>query len=144
MYLSWLPTKTIALEVSYLRLLEFREFLPGQTDEPSSLDTRIASASVTYRDRGGFFARVSPIYVVQKIELPNAAGGVTPDKENFWIVNASLGYRFGRGLGIISLDANNLLDTRFRFQDTSLTGNPRPPLFQPTRTVFLKGTVVFQ
>ena len=127
-----------------MRLLEFREFLPGQSDVTNKLYTYLTSVSATYQAPGGFFVRVSPTYAVQKIELPNAAGDTTPDEEKFWVVNASVGSRFGRGLGIVKLDANNLLDTRFRFQDTNLTGNPRPPLFQPTRSVFLKGTIVFQ
>ena len=59
------------------------------------------------------------------------------DSDNFWIVDASLGYRLPKRYGIVSLGVLNLFDEEFNFQDT----DPALPQIAPERTVLLRFTV---
>ena len=60
------------------------------------------------------------------------------------LTNATLGYRLPRKVGILSLEAQNLFDERFNFQNRSvrpdLTATPR---YAPKRTVMARGTIHF-
>jgi hypothetical protein len=56
--------------------------------------------------------------------------------EDFMLVNVGLGYRFPKRAGLISLEARNLLDKEFRFQDDSFMTREANPLYIPERTLF--------
>ena len=67
-------------------------------------------------------------------EIANVAGS-----DQFWVVDASLGYQFKNRLGSLSLTAKNLFDEDFRFQDT----DPANPSIQPERLLLLKLNLLF-
>ncbi|MEO8007887.1 MAG: tetratricopeptide repeat protein [Betaproteobacteria bacterium] len=140
-YASWLVTPALAFntQINYER--QERDFPSGVPSEfLSSIETLLAPLTFTYRDSGGFFAQIRATYVTQTVEYP-ATTGTTSESDRFWLADASLGYRLPRRLGIISLNATNLFDRSFRFQDTSLNGAPRPPLFWQGRLVFASFTL---
>jgi hypothetical protein len=51
-----------------------------------------------------------------------------------------LGYRWPGGRGILSLEARNIFDRQFGFQDTDFAGIPRIPLFRPGQSLILRVT----
>ena len=59
--------------------------------------------------------------------------------DRFWVVDASVGYRLPKRFGIISLEAKNLLDKEFQFQDT----DPGNPHILPSRLILFRFTLSF-
>jgi hypothetical protein len=70
------------------------------------------------------------------------AGEEGSDKFN--LVNATVGYRFPNNVGVISIEAQNLLDNQFHYQNRTirpdLTAAPR---YAPDLTVFARATISF-
>lgn len=62
-----------------------------------------------------------------------------PGDERFWIVDAAVRYRLPKRRGFITVEARNLFDERFRFQDT----DPANPQIQPSRSVLVRITLAF-
>lgn len=63
----------------------------------------------------------------------------TAGSDHFTVVDASISYRLPKRFGLISLDARNILDKSFMFQDT----DPAYPRIQPGRLVLLKFSLSF-
>jgi tetratricopeptide (TPR) repeat protein len=62
----------------------------------------------------------------------------------FIMLNAAIGYRLPDGRGVLSLEAQNLLDQRVRFQDRSLRRDIlQVPRFAPELTIVAKATLRF-
>jgi hypothetical protein len=59
--------------------------------------------------------------------------------DHFWVVDASVGYRLPKRWGIITLEAKNLLNERFHFQDT----DPANPRLYPERLILLRVTLAY-
>ena len=60
-----------------------------------------------------------------------------PDRDTFWLVDASIGYRLPKRYGLISVEAKNLFDKNFRFQDM----DPGNPLIVPERLIVIRFTL---
>ena len=73
--------------------------------------------------------------------LPHRPGSIRGYSESgsdqFWIFDASVGYRLPDRWGIVSIEARNLFDRSFQYQDT----DPVRPVIQPERTVYFKITI---
>ena len=94
--------------------------------------------NIQYFDPSGFFAGLGIIYVNQDIQLidPGSLTSSPTKSEEFTLVNAGLGYRLPKRQGIIALEARNLFNKQFYFQDYSFqTGEPTNPLYIPERTL---------
>ncbi|MEN8205014.1 MAG: FecR domain-containing protein [Pseudomonadota bacterium] len=138
-YLYWAPHPQLALnaEYQYERFDRDPEF-PG-VEQISDLKTHRLPLGVSWFSPGGLIGKLSTTYVNQDGEFGlGLAGNQTErDSDNFWIVDASLGYRLPKRYGIVSLGVLNLLDEEFKFQDT----DPALPQIAPERTVLLKFTL---
>ncbi|MCE1186882.1 MAG: hypothetical protein LWW92_14910, partial [Rhodocyclales bacterium] len=64
-------------------------------------------------------------------------------KSDFDVVNLKYALPLVSNKAVLSVAVNNLLDRQFVFQDTSLSGQPRVPLFYPHRTVMFQTSVRF-
>ena len=134
-YLYWLPSQNWAITASWLyEKFKVKEGQLGQTDfdTPAEMTTISFPLEIKYFDPSGFFANFGAIYVNQHIQyLDSESFTVLPTQsEDFVLVNAGLGYRLPKRWGIIALQANNLLDKKFNFQDYSFlvseeVDNPR-------------------
>ena len=69
--------------------------------------------------------------------FPGPAFSLTPNQDTFWVVDTSIGYRLPKRYGLISVEARNLFDKDFRFQDT----DPGNPLILPERLVVVRFTL---
>jgi len=133
--LYWLPSQNWAITASWLyEKFKVKEGQLGQTDfdTPAEMTTISFPLEIKYFDPSGFFANFGAIYVNQHIQyLDSESFTVLPTQsEDFVLVNAGLGYRLPKRWGIIALQANNLLDKKFNFQDYSFlvseeVDNPR-------------------
>ena len=66
------------------------------------------------------------------------------NEEDFWNVDAVLGYRLPKRNGKAELIVKNLLDEEFYYYDLSfLSGEQLMPQFQPERQLFARVTLTF-
>jgi hypothetical protein len=79
------------------------------------------------RDHGTFQMSTSP------------PGTLEPGADRFWLVDAFVGYRLPNRRGLLSLNADNLLDRRFRFQDV----DPEDTSLIPERLISFRFTLSF-
>lgn len=131
-YLYWIPHAQWALSAGYQH-----EHYDGSTLQ---LDTDTVPLGIRYFHPHGFFAEFDSTFVWQDKR------GTKPATEGFTSIGAAIGYRFPKRYGIVSLEARNLLDEEFLYQDlNSITsdqfGVQRP--FIPDRTVILRLTLSF-
>ena len=98
-----------------------------------------ASVSASYFDPLGFFGTVAVEPSFHSFKDDGVSG-----EDEFVMVNASIGYRLPNGRGLISLDAQNLLDQKVRFQEREIRSDiPIAPRFAPDMTLYLRGTFTF-
>jgi tetratricopeptide (TPR) repeat protein len=108
---------------------------------PLSLKTISVPLAIRYFDPSGFFAGVLATYVDQDvIRTPDAKLflGLTDGHESFMVVDASIGWRFPKRLGIATLTVRNLFDEKFRYQDDGFRefrNEPTATPFVPERQV---------
>ncbi len=138
-YFYWAPTDWLALsaEYQYERLKRSAEF-PGAAEVVES-DTHRVPLGLSVFTPGGFTARVRGTYVNQDGVFGDFSRGTVEGGDQFWILDASISYRLPRRWGLITLEGRNLLDQRFRYNDSDF-GNPT---FYPERLVLLRLTLAF-
>ena len=108
---------------SYERLRTHRLPLSLSIFYPLGLTTVIKT---TYVDQEGKF--VNPV-----------SSAIFEDSDNFWVVDASIGLRLPKRYGIVSIEARNLFNEKFKFQDTDFAN----PSIYPERLILAKVTLAF-
>jgi len=83
-------------------------------------------------------------YVDQKAKFK----GHPPEEDQFWVVDASIGYRLPKRWCRITIEAKNLFDEAFKYQDTdtvigSKNSLPLNPLISPGRLILARVTLAF-
>jgi tetratricopeptide (TPR) repeat protein len=143
-YLNWTPTLRVAVSAEYLYEWFSREAAGGFTgaEQFAKLRTHRIPVAVRYFDPSGFSVSLKATYVNQQgdFTVPLGPGNefvIMPGKDDFWVFDASVSYRLPKRFGIVSLEAKNLFNEKFKFQDTD-PGNPR--IF-PDRLILLKLTI---
>ena len=144
-YLYWMLSDRWAVKAAGLyERFEVKEGLLGLMFSfppmPAQLRTITFPLDIQYFDPSGFFASMGIVYVNQQVQfLDPPSLTLTPTQsENFSLVNAGLGYRFPKRWGMVALQANNLLDKKFHYQDNSFRSADQSinPLYIPERTIF--------
>ncbi|ADJ28803.1 TonB-dependent receptor domain-containing protein [Nitrosococcus watsonii] len=140
-YLYWTPTDQLAFSAEY-----FLEYINRKNQNLSSgefkvLTTHRMPLRLNYYHPKGLIARVGGSYVYQDADFPDTKNSGI---EDFWVMDASLGYRLPKRWGIVSIEAFNLLNNSFRFQDLNFqSGEPTVPLFRAERLIFARFTLAF-
>jgi tetratricopeptide (TPR) repeat protein len=123
-YFYWTPSKLLAFSAEY----QFEEFDVEQEVSTAAIEklrTHRIPLGARFFHPSGLFASVEGIYVNQDGRFENIFGGEPrSDREDFWIVNAGIGYRFPKRYGFLALNVENAFDENFNFQDTE-PSNPR-------------------
>jgi hypothetical protein len=139
-YAYWTPHRWWALSAAYQyeRLRRPASFV-GE-EEFTRVDTHRFPLSVGFFHPSGVSARVTGTYVYQDGEFgdPRNAPSLVGD-DQFWVVDASISYRLPKRWGLVTLEARNLFDERFRFQDT----DPRNPTISPERLILFRFTLAY-
>ena len=108
------------------------------------LETDILPITIKYFHDSGFFSQFAPTLVwQQKKSGSNLTDHISTD---FPLFNLSVGYRLPNRLGIISLEAQNIADKKFIFDDSYYrTGNQLNIVhpFLPTRTIMFRAILNF-
>ena len=135
-YLNWAAHDRLALTAEYLYERFKREAPDGATgpEQFAKLVTNRVPLGLRYYDPVGIRCEVTGTYVYQKgdFTIPTFSGySLEPGSDVFWVFDASLSYRLPKRLGILSVEAKNLFDQEFSFQDT----DPANPRILPGRLV---------
>jgi tetratricopeptide (TPR) repeat protein len=145
-YLSWAPHPWLAMTPEYLFERFHRPLDLMGTEEIRQMDTHRLALGVNFFHPSGFIASIKPGYVFQEgrfgelIFTPQGPGFIAkPGDDQFWVLDAAVGYRLPNRWGIITLEAKNLFDNRFHFQDT----DPANPSIAPERVVLVRFTLAF-
>ena len=148
-YAYWTPTNNLALSAEYF----FESFKRGPRNTiplgtPLNMTTHRVPLSLAYFHEYGFFVNFVANYIDQSVTLIGNTTD-TPEHDNFWVFDASIGYRLPKRIGILTFGVKNIFDERFKFQDTNfnvigaIEGDLLPPLFVPERILFGQITLAF-
>jgi outer membrane receptor protein involved in Fe transport len=138
-YIYWTPHRWLAAtgEYQYERLERDREF-PGPL-ALTNLDSHQFSLGTSFFHPTGFSAGLKATYFAQDGTFEDPNNVLFDGDDQFWVVDASIGYRLPKRLGLLTLEVRNLFDEEFKFQDT----NPANPQIYPERLVFGRITLSF-
>ncbi|MBC7944798.1 MAG: TonB-dependent receptor [Burkholderiales bacterium] len=141
-YLYWTPFSSWAFSGEYL-FEKFERDAQRFEDRPIEIETSSVPFAVRYFASRGLFGESVLTYIHQRVER-FADSALRDGSDSFVLLDAAVGYRLPGRRGIISLEARNLLDKKFLFQDlnfqTSEVSNPR---FIPDRTIAVRFTFNF-
>ncbi len=137
-YLYWTPHPRFAMGPEY----QYEQF-----NNPDNLalfgivkvDTHRVGFGLNFFHPSGFLARLRPMYVAQRGDFFFNDGVSRAGDSEFFVFDASLGYRLPKRLGLIKIEARNLFDESFRFQDT----DPMNPQITPGRFILGAFTLSF-
>jgi tetratricopeptide (TPR) repeat protein len=136
-YLYWAPSRWLALGAEY----EYERFDRDSPQAERIVDLRTHRVPLTASlfAPWGLRARLRVTAVDQRGTFSDLIGNLEEGDDRFWVVDSSLGYQLPGRFGRITLEVRNLLDERFRYQET----DPATPLLYPERLVLARLTVVF-
>jgi outer membrane receptor protein involved in Fe transport len=90
---------------------------------------------INFYHPSGFIAMVKAMHVDQNgTFLPEGSSTMSSGSDHFWVVDASLGYRLPKRLGLVTVGVKNLLNKSFRYQDIDRNN----PSIEPKRFIFVK------
>ncbi|MBX9961501.1 MAG: TonB-dependent receptor [Burkholderiales bacterium] len=141
-FVSGLVTRQLGVSAEY-SFDDQRRMIPadGVGDSfPNRVTTQMLPLRATLFLGNGVFVRTSFTFVDQSVDTPNGDGTLARERHRFGLTDLMLGYRWPGGRGILSLEARNLFDRQFGFQDTDFAGIPRIPLFRPGQSLILRAT----
>jgi len=138
-YLYWTPKNWLAFSGEYQYERLDREPDAVLEEQIVEVKTHRVPLGISFFNTLGFIARLKATYVDQDGEFGNPSLGFVSGDDNFWVVDASLGYRLPRRLGIVTFEAKNLFDEEFYFQDT----DPSNPHITPESLIFARLTLAF-
>ncbi len=111
---------------------------------PTQVNTVSVPLTIRYFNQSGIFGGLGVAFVHQHVA--RAGQDEREGDSNFAEVNAALGYRLPSRRGLVSLEARNMLDAKFHFQDESYRrfGNELTlSQYVPEQLVLLRGTFNF-
>jgi tetratricopeptide (TPR) repeat protein len=140
-YLYWTPLTWLAANAAY-------QFEKSDSDVSHDINYTPLGLKVTTNrvplgldlfNSTGLFAKFKGTYVAQRGLFERISTFSLDEGHSiFWVMDASIGYRLPKRLGIISLGANNLLDRNFKYQEDPTA----IPSFQPARFTYGKLTLL--
>jgi Tfp pilus assembly protein PilF len=144
-YLYWAPSETLSFSARYEHGRYSSE--PVALFGYTHMTTTRVPLELRYFARNGwtFGGRVSHVDQHGEFQFapalsPTEPAVYAPGEDRFWVLDAFVGYRLPNRRGLLSLNADNLLDEQFQFQDVDPTN---PSLF-PERLVSFRFTLAFE
>ena len=124
--------------------IQFEQFSRAEVGTaPHKIDALSVPIGINYFSSKGFFSNLTGTFVHQKIDRMRPESD-NEGTENFFLLDAALGYRLPNRRGILSIEAKNILDEAFAFRNINFfTSEPMNPRFVPTRTIFARLTLNF-
>jgi tetratricopeptide (TPR) repeat protein len=119
-YVNWLPIPELALRLEFVYdkyTAEKGQFLTDFFGVPEKLVTYSVPLGARYFHPSGVFVGAGVTYVNQDVNRAESAG--PEGNDDFFYLDASVGYRLPKRFGIASFSVTNLLDQKFQYQDDS-------------------------
>jgi outer membrane receptor protein involved in Fe transport len=140
-YLYWTPFDWVSLSAEYEWEKFDRELKFTGPELIHKLKTQRVPLGVNIYCPFGFTSRFKFTYVDQEGEFdPFPLSFLTEEgRDSFWIVDAALSYRLPKRFGLITIEARNLFDQEFRYQDMDIAS----PRVAPERLILAKLTLSF-
>lgn len=141
-YLYWTPHPWLAASAEFLYERFTREDELVGPELFTKIKTFRLPLGINFFHPSGFTARLKATFVDQEGEFVEFAGNEeidVPGDDQFWLFDAVIGYRLPKRWGFVSLEAKNLFDKEFKFQDT----DPAHPLIIPERLILARITLSF-
>ena len=134
-YLFWLPQEWFSLTAEWLweRFDTEKVYFRAKDLENNSL-----SLGGNFFHPSGLYAALKGTYVNQKGSFERD-GTFEDGRDNFWLIDASIGYRLPKRYGFITVGVKNLFDKEFQYFDV----DPQNPRIQPGRFFFARLTLAF-
>jgi hypothetical protein len=138
-YLYWAATNRLAVHLSYEKEEYEREIFA-----PHALTTKRTPIGINYHWPSGMFLQAVGTYVHQEIREHYPGHAPNNGQENFWNLDAVLGYRLPKHSGKLEFIAKNLFENNFHYYDLSFhSPDIQMPRFQPERQLFARLTLNF-
>ena len=138
-YLYWTPSSKLSTALEVFHEDYDRDANFGNPSGFSKMDIYRVPLSVHYFHPEGLMAGMKGTYLEQEGEFGDPGYGFIPGSDRFWVVDAMVGYRLPKRLGVITLDVRNLFDASFQFQDS----DPANPATVPERMVMGRITLSY-
>ena len=141
-YVYWTPHPWLAFSTEY-QYEHFENPEEFMIEDIAELETQRVIFGVNFFHPCGFFAKLKPVYVSQEGKFasyspdPPFTVSTVDEDDAFWVVDAEIGYRLPKRYGIVTLDARNIFNENFRFQDT----DPSNPKIFPESLILAKFTL---
>jgi tetratricopeptide (TPR) repeat protein len=135
-YLYWTPHRWLALSAEYQFENLKRELMDLQVIGAfSALRTHRVPFRIGFFHPSGLTTTLAMTFVDQSGDFVDETSALTqPGSDDFWVADAAVGYRLPKRYGLLTLEIKNLLNEKFRFQDT----DPGTPEIIPERMVLFR------
>ena len=138
--------KTLGKRISLSVETEFENthFDTLATNIPRRIRSFILPVNIRYFGNSGLFCGLVANYVHQDIEQLEAGGTLSKKDDDFFVLDANVGWRDPKGRLLFEFEAGNILDQKFRYQDTNFrTTRDRSARFIPDATYLARVTLNF-
>jgi len=120
----------------------YEDFHSTGVSTPQTVATAYLPTSLRFFHEVGVFAELRGTYINQRVDTQQF--GDQSFSTDFYLVDAAIGYRLPKQYGIFSLEADNLLDNRFKFRDRAFQTNEiRTSDITPAQTFMARFTFNF-
>lgn len=137
-YGYWMPFDRLAISAEYL--YDRTESDDGFTPFLHDVTTHRVPLGCRVMLPGGFTPRAQLAYVDQHLTAPDAmTGELARQGDSFWILDVGLGYRLPKRAGTVALEARNLLDQEFEYEEL----DPMQPVAARDRMLLVRVTLAF-
>ena len=149
LYLYWTPPGdrvAVSAEAIYDRFTNQEDLSLVSDVVPDSARTWTLPISAAYFHSSGWFFGAGFTYVDQEISRDPAQSDLPQGESQFTLVDASIGFRMPRRLGLISLGVLNVFDQQFDYLDDSyrtFSNEPYVSPYLPERTIMGRLTLSF-
>jgi tetratricopeptide (TPR) repeat protein len=117
-YIYWAPNDRLTASMEVFHENYDRDTTFGNPSGISKTDIYRVPLSVRFFHPVGIIAGVKGTYFKQDGMFGEPETGFIPGDDRFWVIDASLGYRMPKRLGVFTLEMRNLFNETFSFQDT--------------------------
>ncbi len=135
LYLYWTPNIWMGVSVEY----QVERFDADTVNSFRPTVTERLPFAFSVHHPSGFFAKLRNVYVDQQGTFLNSSFFFEPGRDRFWLLDVTVGYRLSRQRGIVTVEAENLLDRQFRFYETDAAHSS----IQPERRILAKINLLF-
>jgi len=138
-YLYWTPYSWLAASGEYSHERLKREEEQTGLLGAKNVDTHRFALGANFFHVSGFRAGLNTSYIDQEGSFQDITFSYFNGSDDFWVVDAFIGYRLPKRWGIFTLEVKNLFDEEFKYQET----DPAYPHVYPERLVIGRLTLSF-